>query len=197
MDADTRAVLAQLQHWGRENDARHQDRSQKMLNLHPDTAHLVSILICASRRRHLLEIGTSNGYGTIWLAWSARKTQGRVISIDRSADKLKLADENLRRAGLRDVVNLQHGDATEIVRSLPGPFDLVFFDADRVTAPTQFQILLPKLTSDVLVLSDNALSHPEEIAPYLALFEARPEFEHTIVPVGNGLSLAYRMSAIS
>src|SRR5262249_2081239 len=151
MDADIRALLAEIQHWGRENDARHPEKSQKMLNLHPDTAHLISILIYASRRRHLLEIGTSNGYSTLWLAWSARKTEGKVISIDRSADKLKLADQNLRKAGLRDVVDLQHGDATEIVRSLPGPFDLVFFDADRVSAPTQFDLLLPKLMSDVLV----------------------------------------------
>ena len=123
------------------------------------------------------------------------QNDGASDSIDRGADKFKLADENLRKAGLRDVVDLQNGDATEIIRRLPGPFDLVFFDADRVTAPTQFNLLLPKLTSDVLVLADNALSHRDEIAAYLALFEARPEFEHTIVPVGNGLSLAYRTGA--
>jgi hypothetical protein len=61
MEANVRAILAEMQHWGRENDARHQDKSQKMLNRHSDTAHLIRILICASRRRHLLEIGTSNG----------------------------------------------------------------------------------------------------------------------------------------
>jgi predicted O-methyltransferase YrrM len=191
MDAALHELLAELEAQGRDNDAREQDRARKMLNLDPATAQLLAVLVRAGRRTRLLEFGTSNGYSTIWLAWAAQQTGGRVVSIDVSPDKHALADANLHRAGLRDVVQLHTGDATQVVTALPGPFDFVFFDADRRSAPAQLAILLPRLTPGALVLHDNALSHPDEIAGYLAAVQARPEFDHLIVPVGKGLSLAY------
>jgi predicted O-methyltransferase YrrM len=75
---------------------------------------------------------------------------------------------------------------------LKGPFDCVFFDADRISAPDQLRILLPKLQSDALLLADNVLSHPEEIAGYIAAIEALPDFASLTIPVGKGLSVAYR-----
>ena len=83
----------------------------------------------------------------------------------------------LRRVGLREVVDFACGDATEIVAGLPGPFDCVFFDADRYSAPAQLSLLMPKLTPDVLLLADNVLSHPTEIAAYLRALEALPGFD--------------------
>src|ERR1700738_2744862 len=142
-DADIRAFLTELYETGKQNDA--QEHSKKMLNLEPVTAQFLNILIRSSRRTRLLEIGTSNGYSTIWLAWAASVTGGRVISIDRDADKQALADVNLRRVELRELVEFACGDATEIVASLPGPFDCVFFDADRYSAPAQVSLLMPKL----------------------------------------------------
>jgi predicted O-methyltransferase YrrM len=187
-------LLEELRQWGQANDAMQQERARKMLNLQPDTAMLVSILVRGSRRTRVLEIGTSNGYSTIWLAWSVRFLGGRVISIDRNADKVAMADANLQRAGLRHLVDLRQGDATEVVATLSGPFDLAFFDADRVSAPAQLKLLLPKLTDDALVLADNALSHPEDSAAYLAAIAAQEAFDHVVVPVGKGLSVAYKGS---
>jgi|SRR5215467_11519318 len=191
-DDDIRAFLTQLYETGQQNDAQEQERSKKMLNLEPETAQFINILIRSSRRRSLLEIGTSNGYSTIWLSWAASVTGGRVISIDRDTQKQDQADANLRHVGLRELVDLKSGDATEIVANLPGPFDCVFFDADRYSAPAQLALLTPKLTSDALLLADNVLSHPNEIAAYLKALEALPEFDRIIVPIGKGLSVAYR-----
>lgn len=191
-DTDIRALLTELYAAGQLNDAGEQERSKKMLNLEPDTAQFLHILIRSSRRTRLLEIGTSNGYSTIWLAWAARVTGGHITSIDRNAEKLAQADANLRLAGLREIVDLLCGDATEIVAGLPGPFDCVFFDADRLSAPTQLTLLGPKLAPDALILADNVLSHPDEIAGYLAALEVLPQFDRVIVPIGKGLSVAYR-----
>lgn len=93
----------------------------------------------------MLEIGTSNGYSTIWLAWATRETDGHVTSVERKAEKLAQADTNLRRAGLRNQVTLLHGDATKVIATLPGSFDFVFFDADRVSAPAQLDLLMSQL----------------------------------------------------
>jgi predicted O-methyltransferase YrrM len=142
----------------------------------------------------LLEIGTSNGYSTIWLAWSVQATGGHIISLERDADKQARADANLQRAGLRDKVDLLLGDATELVSSVEGTFDFVFFDADRLSAPTQLKLLLPKLEMGALILADNVLSHPDQIAPYLDAISSLSNFDHRVIPVGKGLSLAYKQS---
>lgn len=194
IDASLQALLAELAEAGQLNDAQEQERSKKMLNLEPETARLLSMLVRSSRRTRLLEIGTSNGYSTLWLAWAMQAVGGRLISIDRDEHKQALAGQNLLRAGLRGAVELICGDATQIVATLTGPFDCVFFDADRFSAPAQLQVLLPKLTADVLLLADNALSHPQEIAGYLSAVQALEGFDHLIIPIGKGLSVAYRQS---
>ena len=192
MDQHLRELLQEIEEHGRENDARATERPRKMLNLEPASAQLLSILVRASGVTRAVEIGTSNAYSTIWLAWSLAPAGGRIVSIDRNPDKHALARENLRRADLFDRVELRTGDASEIARQLTGPFDLVFLDADRRSFPEQIQILLPKLAQKVLVVADNVLSHPEEIAEYLNLVSGLADFQHTIVPVGKGLSIAYR-----
>ena len=190
-DTERYAFLAELYEIGRQHDAHEQERSKKMLNLEPDTARFLYILLRSSRRRRILEIGTSNGYSTIWLAWAASATGGHVVSIDRDAHKQVLAEANLLRAELREVVDLVCGDATQVVADLPGPFDCVFFDADRYSAPAQLNLLLPKLTPGALLLADNALSHPGEIAAYLQALEFLPDVDRVVLPIGKGLSLAY------
>jgi predicted O-methyltransferase YrrM len=192
LPADVRELLAELEAFGRENDEREADRSNKMLNLEPETAALVDILVRSAHRRRILEIGTSNGYSTIWLAAAARELGGNIISIDRDPAKHSAARANLQRAGLSQFVDLRTGEAHDVLARLDGPLDAVLFDADRTTAAEQLQLLLPKLAREVLVLADNVLSHPGEIAAYLAEIESRDDFQTATINVGKGLHIAYR-----
>lgn len=195
MNRETRRFLSELLDRGRWHDAEEPEHGKRLLNLEPDTAQVISILLRSSRRTRVLEIGTSNGYSTIWLAAAVGPHGGRVTSTERDAEKQAEADANLRRTSTRDVVELLQGDATEVVAGLPGPFDCVFFDADRLSAPRQLALLVPKLTPDVLLLADNVLSHPDEVAGYLRALEELPDFERVVIPVGKGLSVAYRSGA--
>ena len=190
MNPTIRALLRELEEHGQAHDAKEPDHARKMLNLEPATAELVSILAQSSRARQAIEIGTSNGYSTIWLAASLKPSGGRVVSIDRNPWKHQMARDNLSQAGLLDVVDLLCGDAAEVIAALPGPFDFVFFDADRTSAPGQLKLILPKLARPALILADNALSHPDQIAGYLAAIQSL-NFQQVIVPVGKGLSVAY------
>jgi predicted O-methyltransferase YrrM len=194
LNAEIRGFLKQLEEHGRTHDAQESDHSRKLLNLEPDTAELVSILACSSRAKHVLEIGTSNGYSTIWLAASVGPAGGRVVSIEKRREKQAMARDNLQQTGLLQYVDLQLGDATEIVKVLPGPFDFVFFDADRTSAPEQLARILPKLAPPALILADNVLSHPTEIAAYLATVKNLKQLQHVLVPVGKGLSVAFAAS---
>jgi len=195
-DSQVQAVLKELEFWGQENDRVQIDRSSKMLNLDRETAELVRALVIGRQPQRILEIGTSNGYSTIWLAASVAPG-GRVTSIDHNPHKLEMAKKNLERAGLLGRTELLLGNASRVVAGVDGPVDVVFFDADRLSAPEQLALLLPKLSVNALLLADNVLSHAEEIAGYLAAIKDLTDFEHTIVSVGKGLSVAYRLTHTS
>ena len=194
MEPSTRILLKQLEVSGRTHDESESQHSQRYLNLEPETAEAVTLLLRIARVRHLLEIGTGNGYSTIWIASAIAPYGGRITSIEKDPRKHDLAQENLDRAGLSPFVELLLGDATEIVASLSGPFDCVFFDADRISAPQQLDLLLPKLLSPALLLADNALSHPDQIAAYLTRIEQLDHTIHVILKIG--LSIAYRETTV-
>jgi predicted O-methyltransferase YrrM len=196
LDPKLAELLSEMERFGVENDQRETDRKRKMLNLEPETAALLHILVRATGRHSILEIGTSNGYSTIWLAHALRSSnQARFVSIERNHEKLERARQNLERAGLRNFVTLLEGEASATVKTLEGPFDCVFFDADRISAPQQLEILMPKLRPDVLLLADNVLSHPAEIAGYLNAVAGLAGFSSVTLPVGKGLNIAYRQGS--
>jgi predicted O-methyltransferase YrrM len=193
LSAELDQLLRELETEGQRNDAQQTDRKKKFLNLERPTAELIYVLLQASRRKQILEIGTSTAFSTIWIAAALKDCSGaKFISVEISPEKLALARKNLARAGFSQVVELLEGNATDVVAGLKGPFDCVFFDADRVSAPAQLRLLLPKLSADVLLLADNALSHPDEISAYKAMVEQLPGFVCTLTPVGKGLHIAWR-----
>jgi predicted O-methyltransferase YrrM len=186
-------LLRELETEGQRNDSHEKDRQKKFLNLERPTAELIHVLLQASRRKNVLEIGTSNAYSTIWIAAALKRCDDATfISIEISPLKLGLARKNIARAGFEQRVELMEGNATDVVGGLRGPFDCVFFDADRVSAPSQLRLLLPKLSDDVLLLADNALSHPDEISAYKTVVEQLPGFICTLTPIGKGLHIAWR-----
>jgi predicted O-methyltransferase YrrM len=191
MDANVRKLLRRLEAEGLKHDSAETEHSRKLLNLEPATAEVVALLLQIAGTHNVLEIGTSNGFSTIWLAATIGPLGGRVTSIDKDPQKHAMARENLAAVDLLRYVDLRLGDATEIAAHLTGPFDCLFFDADRISAPKQLELLLPKLSLPGLLLADNAISHPEQIAGYLARIEEIDRISHTIIPVGKGLSVAY------
>jgi len=192
MNNQLQQILAEIEAQGKAHDAQEAEHGRKMLNLEPDTAQLLSILIQSGHRTRLLEIGTSNGYSTLWLAGAAQATGGDVTSIEQSAEKQAMADANLTRAGLRERVTLLLGDAMSVAAGLEGAYDFVFLDANRLQYPALLPLLLPRLLPGALLLADNVHSHPPEIAGYLEAIATQPDFDHVVVGVGKGLSIAYK-----
>jgi predicted O-methyltransferase YrrM len=189
-------LLEELAHAGARHDEQQTVHGKKRLNLETETARLLHLLLVSSRRKRMLEIGTSNGYSTLWIADALSSIPGAqpLITIERDPEKVEQARGNVARAGLGAWVDFCAGDASEIVSTLAGPFDAVFFDADRISAPEQLRVLLPRFEADVLLLADNARSHPDEIAGYLAAVDALPGFKSLVVPIGKGLHIAHRLA---
>lgn len=192
MEDALRDLLDELAAFGRENDERETDRDRRMLNITPDTGQLLAILVRATGARRVLEIGTSNGYSTIWLAWAARAVGGHVTTIERATHKVAMARANLNRAGLAPLVTIREGDARDVLAELSGPFDLIFLDADRESYLAYLDPLLALLRPGGLLVTDNVVSHAHEVAAFLARLKSDPRLDSVTLPIGNGEELTYK-----
>ena len=140
----------------------------------------------------MLELGTSNGYSTIWLADAVEATAGALKSVEIDPARTAMARANLGRAGL--AAELVTGDVAETLRtSADGAWDLVFLDAERPGYAGYWPELVRALRPDGGLLAiDNVLSHAAEVAEVTALIAAEPAVTTVLVPVGAGLRLVVR-----
>jgi predicted O-methyltransferase YrrM len=193
MDADRLQLANDLYAASREHDAAQADRLDRFRNVEPDTAELLGVLIRATGARRILELGTSNGYSTIWLADAAQATAGRVVSVDVDVDRTELARANLAAAGLSDRVELRTADAGSILAGTPdAAWEFVFLDAERPAYPGYLADLVRTLAPRGVLAIDNVISHADELTQFTALIEREPALTQTVVPVGAGLRLAVR-----
>ena len=190
--ATIEAVLAEVAAFGQATDARETERPRRMLNITPDTGELLRILVRATGAQRILEVGTSNGYSTLWLAWAATETAGHVTTLERAADKASMARANFERAGLAPWITIREGVALEVLATLDGPFDLIFLDADRPNYLAYADALLPLLKVGGLLVTDNVVSHAEELPEFLARIKHDPTLDSVTVPVGNGEEITYK-----
>jgi predicted O-methyltransferase YrrM len=149
-------------------------------------------LVVAGRFTRILEIGTSTGHSTIWLAWAASKTGGKVITVEIDPGRHKAALENLKRAGVEDYVDARLADAHDLVRELPGPFDFVFNDADKEWYLSYFKDLDPKIPVGGCFTAHNTLrGYGGGVEAFLAHVRSRPNYRTRIERgSGEGISVS-------
>jgi predicted O-methyltransferase YrrM len=132
MDDERRRFAARLYEESWAHDQARFDRLERFRNVEPPTAELLGVLVRAVGAKRILELGTSNGYSTIWLADAAQVTGGKVVTVELDAARSELARENLSRAGLLEVADLRVGDAGDLLgSSREGQWEFVFLDAER------------------------------------------------------------------
>jgi predicted O-methyltransferase YrrM len=195
MDRELTTLVEALYARGREHDARQADRLDRFRNVEPDSARLLALLIRALAPRRLLELGTSNGYSTIWLADAARAVgaSSSLTSIDVDPARTAMAGENLQRAGLDDVVDLRVADAASILAgSQDGAWEFIFLDAERPAYAGYWPQLVRVLAPRGLLAVDNVISHADEVAEFRRLVEADARVTQALAPTGAGVLLVVR-----
>lgn len=156
------------------------------------TAELLHDLILKNNLRKVLELGTSIGYSTVWIADALRQTNGNIDSIERSENKIPVAMENIKSCGFEDLVSIHHGEIIEVLKAFSAEqrkFDFVFMDADRGHYHEYFPIIESMLRENAIIVADNAGNMNARMQPFLKLL-ADKKWEMEIVDMDNGILLA-------
>jgi predicted O-methyltransferase YrrM len=195
VDEKLASVLKELEHSGAENDARVIDRKEKMLNITPETGSFLSLLIQAIKARRVLEIGTSNGYSTLWLADAVQHLAGTVTTVEVLAYKADMARINFARTGLAAYIQLHLGDAGEFLRrQSEHAYDFLFLDADRDQYVAWWPDLQRVLAPGGLMVVDNALSHATEMGSFIESVCVTHGYITALVPLGKGELLVLKQA---
>jgi predicted O-methyltransferase YrrM len=187
MDDSLRSLLQELEQFGVDQDSRASDRQSKMLNITPETGQLLSLLVRATKAKCVLEIGTSNGYSTLWLADAVRTLAGRVVTVEVAAFKVALAQMNFERSGLSRWIRQEVREAGEFLREQgSSSVDLMFLDADREQYAAWWPWIQKTLAPGGLLIVDNAVSHASEMEGFTKLVAATVGYASVLVPIGKG-----------
>jgi predicted O-methyltransferase YrrM len=195
MDAGREALLEELYRDGVDFDAAKEDRRERRRNLEPDSAALLHLLVRATGAQRLLELGTSNGYSTIWLADALATAGGTMVSVDLDPGRMEEARANVARAGLEATAELRLEDAAAaLAGAAEGSQDMVFLDAERPAYPDYWPELVRVLRPGGLLAVDNVISHADQVVEFRALVDADARVEQALAPTGAGLLLITRLS---
>jgi predicted O-methyltransferase YrrM len=173
-------------------------RDEFLLPVGEEAAWFLHSLAIARAPARILELGTSYGYSTLFLADAARACGAKVVTVDLDGDKQAYAAECLSRAGLAEFAEFRCGDAIAVVDADPGPFDFVLLDIWKDLYVAAFEAAYPKLSDEGIVASDNMI-YPDGVRENArALREAiraKPDMHTALLPVGQGVELSVKWSA--
>lgn len=168
-------------------------KSWRDMNVPESDGKVLFDIIIKNNYTKALEIGTSTGHSTIWIAWALSKTGGKLITIEIDEIRYKTALKNLKDAGLSEYVDARLDDAHELVPELKGPFDFVFSDADKGWYKKYLELLLPKLEEGGCFTAHNVLNQYYGIKEFLDYVKSLPDMDTTIIRSSrSGISASYK-----
>jgi caffeoyl-CoA O-methyltransferase len=169
------------------------DRTQRggMMNVPVEDGRLLRLLAETVGAKHVVEIGTSNGYSGIWQCLALKATGGRLTTFEIDARRAELARQNFKRAGVDDIVTLIEGDAHEKVAEVQGPIDILFLDADKEGYVDYLNKLLPQIRPGGLIIGHNI--SPRQADPrYIEAITTNPALETLILNHTGGISVTLK-----
>ncbi len=182
--------IADLYDEFKQHDARQADRLRRYRNIEAESAKLLGMLVRTQHSQHILEIGTSTGYSTLWLAEAAKSVSAKVQTLEINAFRSAQAKKYAKEFGLEEYIDFWVGDAADYLADSVDQFDLILLDAERGSYVSYWHDLkrLLKPTGGTLII-DNVISHTAEVKPLLELIKQDENFMSTILPVGAGLCM--------
>ena len=166
-----------------------------MLPVGPEAGAFLYLLATSQGASRFLELGTSVGYSTLWIAAAARRNGGHVTSLDTSANKTAQARENLAQAGLADQVSCRTTDALAYLAETDERYDFVLIDIWKDMYVPALEAVAPLVLPGGIILADN-MTFPESAHAHAEAYRERVQslggFDSLLVPIGNGLEFSRR-----
>ena len=173
------------------------DEYSALLSVPPEDGRVLRLLTEAMDAKHVVEIGTSNGYASIWFCLALRTTEGTLTTFEIDPNRVSLARENFKKAGVDKLVTIIEGDAHEKVMELKEPIDILFIDADKSGYLDYLNKLLPLVRPGGLILAHNTTDVAERMQDYLEAITTNPKLETIFLhkqTSGIGVTLKKRRS---
>lgn len=163
-------------------------KAQRLRQIPPETGKLLALLAACAPPGEVLEVGTSGGYSSLWLGLACRQRGDRLTTFELAADKAELARRNIQQAGMQAVIQVVRGDARQLLAQ-SRQVAFCFIDIEKEHYQACYESVVPNLVSGGLLCADNAISHAEELAPFLNRVFSDPRVDALVVPVGKGVLL--------
>jgi caffeoyl-CoA O-methyltransferase len=194
IDARTRAVFDKLERRDALERRQELPRRERLRQVTPDVGRFLHTLVLCTRPQFILEIGTSCGYSTMWLATAARSVGTTVVTLEIDPSKVQPATSNLREAGLDDAVTIVNTDAFDYLRDRRDPIDFAFLDAEKDDYLRYLELIVPLLPIGGLLVADNLISHAADLVEFHQHALSDPRLSAVIVPLDRGQLFAVRIS---
>ena len=161
-------------------------------NIAPENGQFLSILIGAIKAQNVLEVGTSNGYSSIWIAAALKKTGGRLITLEFDPTRAAEAEAHLQEVGLDGIVEVRVGNALDEIPKCDATFDLVFLDAEKSEYRRYLELVLPNIRSGGLIVADDTVTMRDEMPDYIEYVFNTPTLHSVDIPLDDGVILSYK-----
>ncbi|HDX9630166.1 TPA: class I SAM-dependent methyltransferase [Bacillus cereus] len=185
------SLLFQLEQYGEEHDRNKKTREEKLRNISREMGKFLSILVKGCSAKNILEIGTSNGYSTLWLANAVEETNGNVTTVELSSERVGEALVNFEKANLLQRIDVHNQEAGAFLDSqLNHSFDFIFLDSERTQYMWWLEHIKRILQPNGFLVVDNATSHASELAEFRKMIEEDEIFETVLLAFQNGAFVA-------
>jgi caffeoyl-CoA O-methyltransferase len=173
--------------WMRQNEG-------NLWNVNAEEGAFLRRLAEKVQAREALEIGTSNGYSSIWLGMALRKEGGHLLTLEIDEGRAKLARANFNAAGLDSVITLKLGDALVEAPKLHGPYDFVFIDAWKQDYVKYLNLVIPMVRPGGVIVAHNVTDLKEELTDFIHAVKTNPQLKTEIENPGpGGFSVSYKL----
>ena len=188
MHAEFLSKVSALYHRFQEHDSTQTDRIARFRNIEPESAQFLAQLVHIQQTQQILEIGTSTGYSTLWLAYAAQQVNARLTTLEIDAERSQQAASHLADFNLSNGVEFWVGDAAEYLKQSQAIFDFILLDAERDAYVDYWPDLkrLMCVSRGVLVV-DNVLSHADQVTDFIARIQQDEQFNLSTLAIGAGL----------
>jgi len=160
-------------------------RMERLRQIPPETGKFIALLAAAAPAGAFIEIGTSAGYSSLWLALACRVRATTLTTFELLEEKVRLAKETFELAGVKDVVRLIKGDARDYLNDCLD-VGFCFLDAEKEIYADCYEAVVPKLVPGGILVADNAINHRETLEPMLNRALTDERVDAVIVPIGKG-----------